>query len=190
MSKNMIQEKKDGFVIDPQLLQSIRILGAPSRRFEVGETLNFSVTEQESTFQGNKYPVYSDGNGRTIALNRLANFILADDAYNKGVENTDDETNRCLKYGGHYTYLKDHMLQNGNRVPKRISIIDRISEASTPAIFDADTEKSELLKEAYKKLNINIELNHFPSISLKRGKNADDINNWRILQRIVVEIVE
>jgi len=190
MSKEMIQEKKDGFVIDPQLLQSIRIIGAPSKKFEIGEVLNFSETEQVSKFNGNEYPVYSDGNGRTIALNRIGNFILADDSYNKGIENSDDDVNRCLRFGKKYTYLKDYMIENGSRLPKSVNIVDRISEASTPAIFGTDSEKTELLKEAYKKLGIDTELEHFPSIMLRRGKNAGDIDNWRKLERIVVEITD
>lgn len=184
-----VVETQNGFKIDPNVLASIRILGTPARKFEVGDVLNFTETGQKSKFMGEEYSIYSDGNGRLIPLNRIANFILSDDALTENVLNPDDKTNRCLKFAGKVTYLKDFMISIDSNLPKKLRIVDRIPEGSTQALLSSG-ETGELFQAAYKELGINTELEHFPTISLRKGKNAANIANWRIVDRIIVELVD
>lgn len=176
--KSLVKVNEDSFVLDADLLASIRINGGSYNAFEPGEPLVLTYTGRDEESLGRTLPIMNVS-GRMLNVERIANFIVDDEKLEVENEGTSEE---CLKFGSKPSYLIDYIKDSG-KMPRKMVVTRRIAAGATQSYLKEDDERTEIMLEEYKKLDINVEgLENFPLMRYLRSKDR-----FYIPKHVVVE---
>lgn len=176
----LVKNDKNQWVIGLDVLNAIKTRNSFGNPFKIGETIKLIPSSKPNeTVAGVEVPVFDIGQGRTINLASLANFIIQRDDVPMSNVGTEFE---CLTNGQKPYLLQNWMIDNGGIIPQEITIAARVKDGTTLSYVKYDSDTEPLKRAAYKARGIDVDqMEQFPMLIAQKGKDA-----WKFVERVVV----